>query len=347
MDVITAGSATRGHRTVDAAPSSPNGVECGSELDAFREPWLRLQHCATRTPFQTYEWNLAWWRAESGPLVEPLIAALRRDGRVVALLPLMLSLEDRGRRVVRWLTTPRGEYGDGLFDRSVDRRAAARELLAWLRAGLGERWDAIELTDTAPWSPLIQASRDQPAWTATPGAECPITQLRDEATLRPLLTRREHRKKERRLCEQGDVAFHLSSDPSWTAGAMERLTELHRREWSERADAVDDTAVVRFQHELTRLLAPTGRLLLAELRLDDRPIAAYCAFASDSRAFGWRTGYDPELRDHSPGHLLYRRMLDTLARAGYREFDWMRRTLAYENRYETGRHATATLAATS
>ncbi len=85
-------------------------------LDAVREPWLRLQETAWTTPFQRIEWAERWIRgmgAKSGD--QPvLIVGGDQEGPAI-LLPLVLRGKGL-RRSIAWLGDPANDYNVPLME---------------------------------------------------------------------------------------------------------------------------------------------------------------------------------------------------------------------------------------
>jgi CelD/BcsL family acetyltransferase involved in cellulose biosynthesis len=85
-------------------------------LDAVREPWLRLQESAWTTPFQRIEWAERWIGGMGAKAGEPPIFILGRDQDGPAIL-LPLVLRGKGpRRRIAWLGDPANDYNVPLME---------------------------------------------------------------------------------------------------------------------------------------------------------------------------------------------------------------------------------------
>jgi CelD/BcsL family acetyltransferase involved in cellulose biosynthesis len=85
-------------------------------LDAVREPWLRLQETAWTTPFQRIEWAERWIRGmgtKSGD--QPVLIIGRDQDGPVILLPLVLRGKGFRRRIA-WLGDPANDYNVPLME---------------------------------------------------------------------------------------------------------------------------------------------------------------------------------------------------------------------------------------
>ncbi|MGH8322845.1 MAG: GNAT family N-acetyltransferase, partial [Steroidobacteraceae bacterium] len=66
------------------------------EFAALEEPWNDLVRSnANHTPFQSWEWNFAWWSHFGVPGRLRLCVA-EQDGRMIGVAPLFLATRYRG-----------------------------------------------------------------------------------------------------------------------------------------------------------------------------------------------------------------------------------------------------------
>ena len=103
----------------------------------------------------------------------------------------------------------------------------------------------------------------------------------------------------RRLMERGRVDFEWSDDPA----AIDDFLKLEAAGWKgARGTALNaDPERAAFAREMLAGFASQGRMQIARLSLDGRPIATGAMLRAQSRAYYWKTAYDPAFAPFSPG----------------------------------------------
>ena len=147
-----------------AAALAASTVTCADALARLVPEWRALhERCSWATPFQSPEWQLAWWRhlGPSNGGGELRTIAVRDAGTdaLVALLPgfTFVDGERGGARTYALLGAGVTDYGDALADPAVGQsalRVAARHLAA--EAGDGH-WSAAAFDELRDESPLAGA----------------------------------------------------------------------------------------------------------------------------------------------------------------------------------------------
>lgn len=118
--------------------------------------------------------------------------------------------------------------------------------------------------------------------------------------------RRRLRRKERRLCERGRVD-HLALRPEddverW----IDEFLQIEASGWKGSggtALAHSESGRVYFR-QIARSAFRRGRLLMLGVNFDGRPIARRCAFVAGEGSFAFKTAYDEDFADYSPGAML-------------------------------------------
>ena len=135
--------------------------------------------------------------------------------------------------------------------------------------------------------------------------------------------RREFQRLERRLAENGKLAFselRPGEDPlPW----LDAFLELEASGWKGRDGTAiaSDPAQLRFFREGAAALAAEGRLGMLGLSLDGRWVALKCNFLAGRGGFAFKIAYDEKYARFSPGVLLE---IETISRLHQRpEIDWM------------------------
>jgi CelD/BcsL family acetyltransferase involved in cellulose biosynthesis len=123
----------------------------------------------------------------------------------------------------------------------------------------------------------------------------------------PRDSRRELRRLERRLGEQGKLEYAEWAQPAGACEWVQRFLAVEASGWKgQRGSALASTEANRhFFTRATALGAERGRLMMLEMRLDGRPVAAKCNFlAAAGGGFTFKIGYDEAFKRYSPGTLL-------------------------------------------
>ncbi|SIO12292.1 Acetyltransferase (GNAT) domain-containing protein [Parasphingorhabdus marina DSM 22363] len=126
--------------------------------------------------------------------------------------------------------------------------------------------------------------------------------------------RKELRRQERRLADQGDVQVIRHEDATDLEAWIEEFLALERRGWKGRqGSALDSWAETRqFFVETLQGAAATGQLQRLDLRLDGKPLAMLVNFHSGEGSFSFKTTFDEDYARFSPGVLLQRENLGIL-----------------------------------
>ena len=118
--------------------------------------------------------------------------------------------------------------------------------------------------------------------------------------------RRRLRRKEKRLNERGRVE-HLIMQPEDDVGRwIDEFLRIEASGWKgHRGSALASSeSDRRYFTEIATSAFRRGRLLMLGLNFDGRPIARRCAFVAGEGSFAFKTAYDEEFADFSPGAML-------------------------------------------
>lgn len=235
-----------------------------AEFDALEGDWNDLYARAGRRAhlFQTFNWNWHWannFLNHAGCNCELALVTVRRQGRLVALWPLML-VHRFGLKVAKWIGEPVSQYGDALIDPTEDAdeifaaswTAISRELGAHAVHLRRMRADAVALPFIRRARATLTARDDAPYLdlASAPG----FAAYEERYTAK---ARKNRRRLARRLSALGPV-----STQTLAGSAAARMA------------ALDAIALKR------RSLKATGRVSPA---LDDPRFAAFFADAAEGR----------------------------------------------------------------
>jgi len=274
-------------------------------LESLRAEWSDLCDRSPRvTPFQRPEWLIPWGRAF--PPGEPWVLAVQKDGRLIALAPL-LFYRNEGKRTLAFCGGGVSDYCDVIADEE--------EGIAALLAHLEERRDRWEVTDLEPLpgdSPLLQALGDIEVRDVCPGIDLPerIEDLGEVVHTRQLANLRKYRRKAEKL---GELRLH---DGPWEE-SLETLLRFH-------AARRGESDVHSFHQEVAAGFHARGALGMYLLCLNGDPLAGLYGFRERDTFYCYMQGFNPEWAKLSPGAMVVGTVLEESIRQGVRRVDFLR-----------------------
>jgi CelD/BcsL family acetyltransferase involved in cellulose biosynthesis len=335
-------------------PSGLRIVEVGDRdaLTALRETWCALQaRCPRATPYQTWEWNEAWWRHFGSRKRARLLLFYadhssegdhsRNRNEPVGIAPLYTSwhLGTPVRRLA-WMGTGVADYLEPLACPQHEAQVTLA-LLQHLESAL-RGWDIADLQQLRPDAPLLQNARANPrhAQSILPMEPCPYLVLPptwEQFTARLGKKLRSNLGYSERLLHKTFADFHLSSaDADTREAGMTALFELHQRRWNARwlPGVLGSRRVQAFHREVAARFLERGWLRLHLLHADGDCRAALYCFAHQGRTSYYLGGFAPDYARFSLGTLLTGRAIRQAITEGHIEFDFLRGAEPYKYRWQ-------------
>ena len=306
-------------------PSAEIGiVNDEAALSALEPEWRELwERDPTATPFQSPAWLVPWVRTFAGP--DWLVAAMRRRGRLMAVLPLFCVDDVHGRRLMS-MGAGISDYGDGVFDPEVGCEEASMLIMAL------NDWPAIELLQIPRESPLLTAAAPR-GWSdyQCPAEPCPVIPL--PAVLSSGM--RQNLRYYRGRVERNEIKHALLSSRDGALPALECLFALHGARWESRGSpgVLSNEKVRCFHRQAVPALADAGLLRMHVLHRRGTPIAVGYMLTAKARAYDYITGSDPDLAALGLGTVLIGCAIQAAAEEGVREFDFLRGREDYKYRW--------------
>ncbi|HEX6987472.1 MAG TPA: GNAT family N-acetyltransferase, partial [Planctomycetaceae bacterium] len=254
-------------------------------LEEVRPEWRRLwDSCPSATPFQAPEWLIPWARHYADGTLWTL--AVRDGRRLVAFAPLFVY-RDQGRRKLLLLGSGNTDYLDLLAAPGFEDRAA-RMILETIAAN-AVRWDACDLLDLPPDSPLLRAELPPGLReTAVIREACPVLRLPARPEELPDVIPPGQWKKlayyRRRLEKLGTVRLEVATATNF-GELFDELLRLHEARWGLRGEpgVLAGAADRAFHREAAGEMSSRGLLRLYGLRIDGRIVAAFYGFKDAER----------------------------------------------------------------
>jgi CelD/BcsL family acetyltransferase involved in cellulose biosynthesis/glycosyltransferase involved in cell wall biosynthesis len=333
----------RRERTSMRAPEPTTVTVEGHEaLAGLAREWSALwERCPSSTPFQRPEWLLSYASTLcDGASARPWALALRRDGELVALLPLVTrqeaqqSAQGETSRTVTLLGDGISDYLD-LIARPDDAELAAVRFLELLgaRAAQGEivlldslRGDSPLLTAPGPGDVLDEVFPRDPS---------PVISLAGKVDPLPDVTRHRLRRQLRRSAALGSIEFGQAPGALELAEWLEVLFRLHSARWAERGEpgVLRAPELRAFYRQAILRLAAAGLARLYGVRIAGQPAAAALVLRDTRTLYMYIGGFDPAYAAASPGTLVIGYAIDCARSERVAEIDFLRGTEAYKYRF--------------
>lgn len=312
------------------------------------------------TYFQSYDWCKTWSKqfavAQPGPnckIRRMQVFAVRREGKLAAVLPFAIYRKWRAVDVARLLGAPFCEYGNVLLDRDAFQPEELPELWRTIKAQLDADVVAVEdFPEHSPLVALIGQERVMPS-AASYSSLIDLSQFADWEAYTASLSksaRRNRKKRYNKLSRAGDLQFSVCSGGSPSFKALFDKAQELKVVWLQQAGLRDSTlSCANFGKFISSLpgdtLQPDGAMA-AGLFLDDAPLAIEIGFCNGPHYFSYLGAFDPQYADYSPGKVQIEEMLkwalengithyDLLGNPSQYKADWSNRTLDLFS-YRTG-----------
>ncbi|MEZ0490915.1 GNAT family N-acetyltransferase [Kineococcus sp. TBRC 1896] len=312
-------------------PDTCSLVPLGEELE--RE-WDDLAATCAASPFQRPGWFRAWLQAFGAERTLDLLA-VRRDGALVAVLPLVNGALGAKAPVNDETPLLAPVALDTAAASSLGRRLAGAAHAVDLRfLPVGEHERALVTAARASTGTVVRELVRSSPYVAVDGSW-------DEHLHQAVSPsrRRNLRRAERRLRERADLRLEVHDGSRDLDRLLHEGFGLEAQGWKGR----EGTAVVSrprtaaFYWALARWAAQQGVLRLQFLRLDDRPIAFSFTLEQGGSAYGVKTTYAEDLRSFGPGVLLTHWLLaDAFERPGLRSFEMLGEPDPYKLEFASG-----------
>jgi CelD/BcsL family acetyltransferase involved in cellulose biosynthesis len=304
-------------------------------FEQLEQDWTALADRLPRPlPFHRPAWHRAWW-SHFGDGREPLYLAVREDGALAGVVPLM---RDGDTLAVA---------GDPQICDYTDIPVATAEPSSLLPGVLDALeampWHTLHLWGLPEDAPALAITR---AWAESRGhdveidfeAVCPrISPLAGwDGYLASLSKKDRHelKRKMRRFQEAGtDVRIRILTTPAEVDAALETFFHLHRVSRHDKAEFMTP-AMEAFFRDMAVELSRDDLVRLYLIEVDEQPAAALLAFRSGDELLLYNSGYDPAFSQASVGIVSKAMALQSAIADGVRTFDFLRGAEPYK--YDLG-----------
>jgi CelD/BcsL family acetyltransferase involved in cellulose biosynthesis len=304
---------------------------------ALAPAWRRLQERGgVGTPFLTWEWFSAL--AESPTLARHCVVLVvaRPGGQAVGILPLEVTPDPKGLRVVRCAGA--GDLGADHLDVVAaprDREEVAAAAARYVARVL--RWDMADFEGLLQDGALARALTRELRWPRClplPAQVEPVAvmDLRSEEVRQRLVRRGARGLKWVRRAGGG---FASVTDPAEVGHALETLMDLHNDRFGARSVVFSTPERRTFHLAAATRLAAAGMARVNRLSTADQDIAFEYVLLHGDRAYAYQSAFRPGV-GHSPGRTVMCQGVLVLAGEGRVEYDFLRGEEDYKADYATG-----------
>jgi CelD/BcsL family acetyltransferase involved in cellulose biosynthesis len=326
------GRPVRDDGRADAAPVAPTAGGSGSRPvpdvctlavpdDALDSEWEALALATGGPPFLRPGWVRAWMAAFA-PRRHLRLLTVRRDGDLVALLPVLTG--------IRGVAPPVNKETPMMQALAVDDRALAALVPGLLSRGPRADLRLVPEDDSA--RALVAAAEAQ-GFTSRCEVirRSPYTRVDGdwETFQRSILSRSRRkslRRLEHKLRAQGQVGFEVHDGSRNLPALLEEGLGLELAGWkgAQRIAVLARPQTAQFYRSVAEWAATAGILRLYFLRLDGRPIAFGYRLEQQGVIYALKIAHAEKFQEYGPGLLLKNRLLaDAFDRPDVHLVDWL------------------------
>jgi CelD/BcsL family acetyltransferase involved in cellulose biosynthesis len=271
-----------------------------TELEGLADQWDALVRAMPRpTPFFLHAWLMPWLR-HYGDDAELAIHVARRNGRLVAALPLIIRRRF-ALRVARFVGGRQSALADLMLAPGEPFSTAVA-----VADRISSSADLVDLYGLPTVSRIAQAGGS--SLEVLQRVEAPVLDLEpDWDSVYKAKTgskkRNLHRRRRRQLAELGHLEVFVARTPDELSEALEEAFRLHELRWHGRPDGSGfvTTQGIPFHREAVVALAKLDVPRIVLLRLDGRAIAFHYYLAFEGTMYVHRLAFDPAFSRYSPG----------------------------------------------
>jgi CelD/BcsL family acetyltransferase involved in cellulose biosynthesis len=304
-------------------------LEVHTAISPLASDWDDLVDRTKGAPFTRPGWVEAWWRAFGRGRGRLEILALRRQGRLAGVLPLV-----RRRGVVMSTTSD----WMSAYDPPAEDSEAAGALADALFASRPRRVEFRQLALEHPVRTSCRAAAATRGYRLVDGPveRSPYVALEGgwetyEAGLDRKL-RSEVRRRRRRLEEQGELCVEVLDGSERLRQLLDEGFRLEAAAWKGEAGTaiLSDAGTFQYYRDAADWASRRGILRLAFLRLDGRPLAFDYCLEEAGVHYLVKIGYDPAFRKYGPGVILRHEMLSRAFSSGLSRYEFLGIDMAFK-----------------
>jgi CelD/BcsL family acetyltransferase involved in cellulose biosynthesis len=301
-------------------------------LKDMREDWrvLAQERGAATSVFQCYNWISTWCEhyARDVGQAPVLVVSGYHLGKLVFVWPLMKS-ENFGVKTLTWLTSPSGQYGDGLL-------ANGYSPAIWHHAALGmlkrcEDIDLIHLRHVREGTSFhefaVQNMQSANGAERAPYMDLSTFKTEQDYDARYTSQQRKRRKKIRKDLETvGELKFsRLVPGPDTDRAIAAAIAEKNK--WLGERGRINRVLKCQRHLDFLQSLAKSRRsemeTVVTETTVGGKPVSWEIGFRHNGTHFAYITSHRADMTDYSPGRLHMHNSQIQALKDGMNRFDLM------------------------
>ncbi len=310
-------------------------VKSLEEIESLEEPWRKLT-AKNSAPFQTFIWNLAWYRHFHEEYDEALVFVVERENEAVAILPAF-----RKGRVVRLAADDQADYQDML---TTSQDVGCPSLVAIFNSLEEELHGCRFLFKKIANGGFIHhffsedSCREESGITfIRPFAPCPYVSIEggldDYLAALPSKRRQDMKRSLRRFDQEMPRArLEMIRSLEIRVADLETIAEFHATYFrKEGTSPLSNPALIGMLGEIAK--NQDVGLQLGALVDQGELLAIDIGFARGGRYYGYLTGFHPDFQKFAPGKCLLLKRIDAWVKEdGIKVLDF----LSGDESYKTG-----------
>ena len=295
----------------------------------------------TNTIFLTHQW-ISCWMNSLGESKELFVLTARENNRLVGIAPLLIWRKKYilgTARTLDFIGMGESDYCD--FIAEPEKKPEILKAFFDYIVQMRKKWDLVSL-DNIPESSstpgIIHSyfSKTSMELRETVSSRCPTLIIRGhEEFANKCVTKQDIRKDYNRLRKRGKLEYHLARNIDEILCELDKFFEFHedrRLILGDRSRFMTSQAR-EFYKRLVEMLHPKGWLRFDILRFNDKPISYHFGFIYNNSLLYYTTTWNLDFYKYSPGYVLFRFILDDCIRKKLLEFDFLKGTEPYKERF--------------
>lgn len=312
-------------------PEPPRAeTEIISELDSLTylvDEWRALA-VARGNAFVTPEWLMSWHR-HFGEGHELVVCAVRSDGELRGVLPLVIDAKKRP-RTARFAGSAMGDFfhpAARIGDEADVAAAAAAALHARPAPRTGVLLENVE-AEAAWWTEFAKVDGSAPVVSresVLPSAHLDGRSWEEYLGSRSRNLRSQVGRRLRALERDHEITFRWTRSCEQVADDMNTLFRLHGARWNEKPgrSAIEGGSVRAFHADFARAAQREGWLRLCLLEADGAAVAGWYGWRIGNRFAYYQAGFDPAWGDRSVGFVLFAQTIRAAIEEGATAYDML------------------------
>ena len=316
-----------------------------SAFEALASQWdTLLEHCSTRSPFLTWQWQKLWWDCWKQNRHLRIITVGEENGRLCGIAPLYEEKKDGKRELMLLGSSDLCDYLDCIIT-AGEEDDFYRTLLSYL-VSTAEQPVTLTFNSLQHHSPAISFFKeaahrngyaiDFHREDTAPGLDLPSD---FELYLKMLSKKDRHemRRKRRKAEQEQTVAFRTIVDPAQVKDTLPHFLTLFRKSAKTKNDFLTPERECFFR-SLAEEFSRRGWLEIFSLSFDDREVAYLFCFHYNGTRYLYNAAYDLDYSNLSPGIVVTTYCLEDAISRGINRFDFLRGDETYKYRFGAQDH---------